>query len=263
MATRIDIDSRGFNSMIRELKKINKSAARPVVRAVTQDVLASAASKTKVATAKKINESVDKVFRKPFEVRGKGFVGVTTAGKVWVNLASWGDKSKWALLHTDGKLKNVPSEVRRTGKYRPGSKVDLGKQNKSEINAMIKASKEHIDREKKYRKSMRGLSKASWYHLIRLLKLKVPANAPKYATNVEIPSSAKAALKAFETVRGRDDFSITVSNAVQASLNPNARGIGAFRMALNGQVKNFQKRMAIDSKKYAQEFAQRHGFTVK
>lgn len=249
--------------MIRELKKINKAAARPVVRAVTQDVLAAAAKKTKTSSAKKINESVDKVFRKPFEVRGKGFVGVTTAGKVWVNLASWGDKSKWALLHTDGKLKNVPSEVRRTGKYRPGSKVDLGKKNKSEINAMIKSSKEHIGREKKYRKSMRGLSKASWYHMIRLLKLKVPAGAPKFATSVEIPSSAKAALKAFEKVRGRDDFSITVSNAVQASLNPNARGIGAFRMALNGQVKNFKKRMAIDSKKYAKEFAQRHGFTVK
>lgn len=263
MAGELDIDARGFNSMIRELKKINKAAAKPVVRAVTKDVLASAAKKTKKASAKSINASVEKNFRKPFEVAGKGFVGITKSGKVWVNLASWGDKSKWALLHTDGKLKNVPGEVKRTGRYKPGSNVNLGRKNKSEINAMIRAGKAFMQREKKYRKSIAGLSKASWYHLLRTLKLGIPAGAPAYATKMKVPREAAKALRAWEAIRGRDNFTITIYNAVQACLNPNAKGIGAFRLALNGQVRNFKTRMAKDSKAYAKQFAAKHGFTVK
>lgn len=260
---KIELDSKGFNSMIRQLKKMTGETSRPIVRAVTKDVLASAANKTKKASPKSINDSVNKNFRKPFEVPGKGFVGITRAGKVWVNLASWGDKSKWALLHKDGKLKNVPKEVQRTGRYKPGTNVDLGNKNKSAINAMIKASKEWMQREKKYRKSVAGLGKASWYHLMRILKLGTPAGAPGYALNMKIPPEASRALKAWESIRGRDDFSITISNAVQACLNPNAKGIGAFRMAMNGQVKNFQTRIAKDSKEYAKQFASKHGFTVK
>lgn len=263
MAGNIEIDSRGFNRMIRELKVINQAAARPVVRAVTKDILASAAKKTNRAKVAAIDESVEKKFRRPFEVAGAGFVGITKAGKVWVNLASWGNKKKWALLHTDGKLKNVPGEVRRTGRYEPGGKVKLGDKNKTAINAMIKASKEWMTREKKYRKSVVGLGKASWYHLVRMLKLGIPAGAPGYALNMKIPPEARRALRAWESIRGRDDFSIVISNAVQSCLNPKAGGIRAFQNALNGQVKNFQTRMAKDSKAYAKQFAAKHGFTVK
>lgn len=259
----MNIDARGFNSMIRQLKKMTGETSRPIVRAVAKDVLASAAKKTKKASAKMINESVEKNFRKPFEVPGAGFVGVTKSGKVWVNLASWGSKKKWALLSSDGKLKNVPAEVRRTGRYKPGSMANLGRKNKSAINSMIKASKQFMQREKKYRKSVAGLGKASWYHLMKLLRLGTPAGAPAYAVGMKIPSSAKQALKAWESVSNKDNFTITISNAVQACLNPRAKGIGAFRLALNGQVRNFRTRIAKDSKAYAKQFASKHGFTVK
>lgn len=263
MAGNLDINASGFNSMIRQLKKYNAQAARPIVRAVTSDVLASAARKTKKTNAKAIKESVDKNFRKPFEVAGTGFVGITQSGKVWVNLVSWGDKSKWALLHTDGKLKNVPKSVKRTGRYKAGSEVNLGAKYKAEINRMIQAAKKFKSNEMKYRKSLMGLSKASWYYLIKILRLKIPSNAPKYAVSMKIPSKAKDALKAFESIRGKDNFAITISNTVQACLNPKAKGIGAFRMALNGQVKGFQTAMQKDSKKYVEQFARRHGFIVK
>ena len=257
------VDATGFNQMIRKLKKYNSAAARPVVRAVTSDILAATARKTKKTSAKAIKESVDKNFRKPFEVSGAGFIGVTQSGKVWVNLSSWGDKSKWALLHTDGKLKNVPQDVRRTGKYKAGSSVKFGAKYKAEMNRIIQAAKKFKASETKYRKSVMGLSKASWYYLMKALKLKMPAGAPKYAVSMKIPERAKAALKAFERLRGRDDFSIIISNTVQACLNPKARGIGAFRMALNGQVKRFQTAMNKDQKKYIEQFAKKHGFTVK
>ena len=249
--------------MVRELKKYNGEAARPVVRAVTSDILASAARKTKKTNAKAVKESIDKKMRQPFEVAGKGFVGVTRSGNVWVNLNSWGDKKKWALLGSDGKLKNVPKEVTRTGRYKAGSKVNFGSKYKAEMNAIIRKAREFKKTETKYRKQLIGLSKASWYHLMRSLKLKLPSNAPKYATSMKIPDKAKAALKAFEQLRGKDNFSIIISNAVQACLNPKAKGIGAFRMALNGQVKGFKTAMQKDQKKYIKQFATRHGFIVK
>ena len=259
----LQIDATGFNQMIRKLKKYNSEAARPVVRAVTSDVLAAAARRTKKTNAKAIKESVEKNFRKPFEVAGTGFVGVTQSGKVWVNLRSWGDKSKWALLHTDGKLKNVPKSVRRTGKYKAGSEVKFGAKYKAEMNRMIQAAKKFKASEMKYRKSVMGLSKASWYHLMKLLRLKIPSSAPRYATGMRIPEKAKAALRAFEQLRGKDNFSIIISNAVQACLNPKAKGIGAFRMALNGQVKRFETAMQKDQENYIEQFARKHGFIVK
>jgi hypothetical protein len=260
---KFDVDASGFNQMIRKLKKYNGAAARPVVRAVTSDILASAARKTKKTNAKAVKESIDKKFREPFEVAGKGFLAVTQSGKVWVNLNSWGDKKKWALLHTDGKLKNVPRDVRRTGSYKAGSRVNFGSKYKTEMNAMIQVAKRFKTTETKYRKSLIGLSKASWYYLMKTLRLKLPSNAPKYAVNMNIPTKAKAALKAFERLRGKDNFSIIISNAVQACLNPKAKGIGAFRMALNGQVKGFKTAMQKDQKKYIEQFATRHGFIVK
>lgn len=263
MANRMDIDARGFNGMIRQLKKMTGETSRPIVRAVTKDVLASAAKKTYKSSKEAIEASIAKKFRQPFEVPGVGFIGVTKAGKVWANLASWGDKSKWALLNTDGKLKNVPKKVRRTGLYKPGSETNLGAKNKAKINLMVKAAKEFKKKETKYRKSLGGLSKASWYYLMKTLKLPIPSSAPKYATSMKIPAGAKAALKAWESVGSKDNFAIILRNSVQACLNPRAKGIGAFRLALNGQVKNFRTRMAKDSKEYAKQFASKHGFTVK
>lgn len=250
MKNNIEIDSRGFNSMIRHLKGYGQST-RPVVRAITSEVLGLAAKKTRTTTFTQVKESVNKNFRKPFEVPGKGFIGITKAGKVWVNLVSWGSKSKWAEISNTGKLKNVPKSVKRIG----GSRAD--------INLMIKAAKEFKKRELKYKKSVVGLSKASWYRLIKMLKLKMPSRAPAKYTTLKIPKKAQRALKAFERLRGRDNYSIVIGNAVQACLNKNSNGIRAFSLAINGKVKEFKRAIKKSGNTYSKDFARRHGFTVK
>jgi len=218
---------------------------------MTSEVLGLAAKKTRTTTLTQVKESLNKNFRKPFEVPGKGFIGITKAGKVWVNLASWGSKSKWAEISSTGKLKNVPKGVKRIG----GSRA--------EINLMIKVAKEFKKRELQYKKSVVGLSKASWYRLIKILNLKMPSSAPAKYTRLKIPKKAEAALKAFERLRGRDDYAIIIGNAVQACLNKKANGIRAFSLAINGKVKEFKKAIAKRGNTYSRDFARRHGFTVQ
>lgn len=263
MAGNLKIDATGMNNMIRSLKKYNNVQTRVVVRAVTKEILANAAKKTKTAKAKAVTESVDKNFRRPHEVAGVGFVGITRSGKVWANLARWGNKKKWILINEDGKLKNPPAEITRTGRIGAGRKQKLAGENRALIKRLVQEGKAWRKRELAYRKSKIGMSKATWYHLMRILRLKIPANAPKKPQQVKLPPSARAALRAWETTSSRDNYSINIKNAVQAALNPNARGIGAFAAAFNGKVKEFERAALKDAKGFAKKFADRNGFEVK
>ena len=263
MADLVKIDAGGFNSMIRQMKRFHGEASKPIVRAITSDILALAAKKTKTTQAKAVAESVAKNFRKPFEVPGVGFVGLTKSGKVWINLVSWGNKKRWALINSEGKLKNPPKTIKRTGKKRAGSNLKLSSKDKAKMKTIIKAAKAFKKRQLAYKKSMIGLSKASWYQLIRMLKLPMPSDAPAKVAGMKVPPSALRQLRAYHKVRGKDDFSIIVRSTVQASLNNKSGGIKAFQLAMNGKVKEFKTAMKKGGTGYAKKFAQRHGFTVK
>lgn len=263
MAGKVEIDATGMNNMIRSLKKYNNVQTRKVVRAVTGEVLAGAAKKTKTAKARAITENVNKHFRKPHEVPGVGFIGITRSGKVWANLAKFGNKKRWILIGEDGKLKNPPASVTRTGRTGAGRKVKLQSQTRALIKKLVQEGKAWRKRELAYRKSKIGMSKATWYHLMRTLNLKIPASAPKKPQRVKLPPSARAALRAWETTSSRDNYSINIKNAVQAALNPHAKGIGAFSASFNGKVKEFERAALKDAKGFAKKFAERNGFDVK
>ncbi len=266
----IEIDHRGFNNMVKELRKYSNIKTRPLIRGVTSDVLHAAAGRTRVGSLKAIKRSLDKHFRKPHEVPGKGFVGITKDGKVWVNLVRWGNKKKWLLVGISGKMQNV-KEGQVMVNARQGA---FDKQTAKEINELFKYSRKWRRTQTKYRKSMLFLSQASWLRAVRILKLPVRQHRgiAKKAYTMNMPSRAKAAIKAFEQVRGRDNFTVVVSNAVQASLNnkrakgDNSRktdGMNAFRLAMNGQTKLFKTASRKDFKGYVEQFSKRHGAYVK
>ncbi len=124
------------------------------------------------------------------------------------------------------------------------------KQTARDINELFKYARKWRRNENKYRKSMIGLSQAAWLRAVRILNLPVrqQRGIKKKSYTMNMPATAKAAIKAFEQARGRDNFTVVVSNAVQASLN-NKRGKGdkskktdgmnAFRLAMKGQAKRF------------------------
>ena len=256
----IEIDHRGFNNMVKELRKYSNIKTRPLMRGLASDVLHAAASRTKVSKVKEINESLDKHFRQPHEVAGKGFVGITKTGKVWVNLLSFKSKKQWLLIGTNGKLRNAPATITQNGRT-----VELSPKVKKEINAVIKSAKAYRKQQLAYRKERIGLSQAAWLQLVRMLKLPVKKGSKisVKAISYTVPAKAKAALKAFELVRGRDNFTVTISNAVQATLNKHANGMNAFRLAMNGQTKRFKTASRKDFHGYVKQFSKRHGFDVK
>jgi hypothetical protein len=262
----IEIDHRGFNNMVKELRNYSNIKTRPLMRGLASDVLHAAAGRTRVGSVKEINESLNKHFGKPHEVPGKGFVGITKNGKVWVNLVRWGNKKKWLLAGTGGKMQNV-----KDGQQMPNARQGVfDKETARDINELFKFARKYRRQQMAYRKSMIGLSQASWLHLIRLIKMPVrnQRGIKKDAYTLRIPSRAKAALKAFEQMSGRDNFTVVISNAVQATLNNSkvkskTDGMNAFRLAMNGQTKRFQTEAKKDFRGYVQKFAKRHGAYLK
>ena len=92
------------------------------------------------------------------------------------------------------------------------------------------------NREKRFiEKSQQGVG-ASSLHLVRMLKLKKRKHSriKMPASRAELKPSAKRALRAYEKLNSSNEASITIFNAVQAGLNPNARGLTAFKKAMNG-----------------------------
>jgi len=265
----IEIDHRGFNGMVKEMRKYSNIKTRPLIRGITSDVLHAAAGRTRVGSLKGIKHSMDKHFRQPHEVAGKGFVGIAKSGKVWVNLVRWGNKKKWLLVGTGGKMQNVKAGQRAVN-TRQG---EFDKRTADDINSIFKAARKYRKEQIAYRKSMLGLSQASWLHLVRVLKLPVrrQRGISKNAFLLRVPTKARAALKAFEKVRGINNFTVVISNAVQATLN-NTRGesgskkldgMNAFRVAMNGQTNRFKTASRKDFHGYVKQFSKRHGFDVK
>lgn len=260
MAGSIQIDATGMNNMIRALRGYNNVQTRVVVRAVTKEILALAATRTATGSRAAVIASIEKNFRKPHEVPGIGHLGITRAGKVWVHLNRWGPpiKGRWRLLNEDGSMRNASmTYTDRSGRTRRRNNQEL-----SEINRLLTEARQWRAREGRYRRSMVGMSKATWYETMRRLNLPIPARAPRRSVNMVLPASAHAAIRAWETTSSRDNYSIGIQNAVQATLNRHARGIGAFRLAFNGKVREFERATENDVKTFARRFAERNGFSV-
>ena len=185
-------------------------------------------------------------------------------GKVWAKLNTWGSGKRWALLNEEGKLKNAPKRSLRTTGRRAGQPVNLGQNNRNQINAMIQIAKDFKKDEKEYRNSVRGLSKATWYYIMRQLDFTIPQSAPGYAVALSnnMPTAAVNAISANDNLANDDKYEIRISNQVQSCLNPHAEGLRQFGRSLDGKVKEFERRLKTDAEGFMRQFTSRHGITV-
>ena len=111
----MNINSRGFNNMIRALKNKTGASYKDVVRGVASSVLTRSAQLTKGTSAKKITEDVNKMLRKPYKTADGDLIAVAKDGQVWYNGAGW-QKDRWIKVNGDGRLKSVGKTVQRTGR---------------------------------------------------------------------------------------------------------------------------------------------------
>lgn len=270
----MQIDSKGFNKMIRELKLFTGAKTRSIVRGITEEVLLSASKKTKVGKPALVTKSVLRELRRPFQnPNGDGKYVLTTRGRVWVSPSDEEAKYNWALVKTGAKSppmtmpKKIPYGLKWTLPKRGGRQISKAKGDFERAKQTVQEARKFFDREKKRRLRHIGIGSASFVVLGQMLGLpmrgknKLSKRTRSGLSN--FPANARRALKAFETVSSRDNYSITVSSFVQSALNHKARGITAFSMALNGKVKEFEKRTEKGVETYARQFAERHGFTVR
>jgi len=248
--------------MVRHMKRNDARSTRDIVHDFAKSVLALSASRTGASTTTSINKDIKGIFLRPFKV-ASGKIGVTKGGSVWVNKSSWGSKS-WVRLNQNGKLNQV-GEVIRTGKHRPGSKVNLGSKNIAEINSMMEYAKKFKKKETDYRKKTRGTSKAAWYKLLSNLDLPIPQGAPGYALTAmkNMNGKLQSALSASKRLLSKDDYRINISNKVDSCLNNHAGGIKAFARSFNGKIKSFETALSKRTKTHALKGATQNGFTVR
>lgn len=258
----MNIDAAGFEEMIRKLKKKTGASYKDVVRGVTRRVLTNAAKKTQGSSAKKIKEELNKLLTRPFKVPNGDKIGITTKREVWYQGKGW-KSNRWISLNKQGKLKNVGKFVNRTGK-REGKKLELSPDLKSRINESVGFVKKFIDREKNYRLTTVHSSKASWLEIMRQLRMRpTDDRGLKTAMKATLQPKHKRSVRGFERKLGKESYEIVVVSRSQSALNKKARGIGAFALALNGQVKDFERQTGSDLRTYTQNFAKQNGFIVK
>jgi len=254
----VQLDSKGFDDMLRTLQKKTGASYRDVVRGTTGDVLTGAARRTREGDDKSMNRAINRAMRRPYTTRSGEKIGVMKNKNVWYQGAGW-PNNRWVLVRQDGRLV-ISDTVKRSAKQ-GFQKVSAGL--KARISRAISEAQNYKINERQYLKSVRGLSKASWLHMMRKLRLKIPGGAKlKNALRVKVPARVQSAALARENGRG-DEFFISISNRVQATLNNKARGTGAFRQSLNGLTRRFQKKTGEDLEKYAKRFAKKNGFTIR
>lgn len=254
----LQIDSRGFDSMLRTLQKKTGMTYRDVVRGATTDVLAGAARQTKEMDVKSVHKQIASAMRRPYTTRSGEKIGVMKNGNVWYQGPSW-PRNRWVLVRQDGRLQPSETGIRR----KSAGSERLSPRLQGRIRAAMSEATNYKMKERKYLLSMIGLGKAAWLEIMRKLSLKIPGGSKlAQAKTVRVPTKASRA--AIGRERGnRDNFFIMISNKVQSSLNKNARGIGAFARSFNGVTRRFKKKTGEDLEKYAKRFAKKNGFIVK
>ena len=205
---------------------------------------------------------MNKLLTRPFKVPNGDKIAVTTRGEVWYQGKGW-QSNRWISLNKEGKLKNVGKLVNRTGK-REGKQLELKDNLKDRINESVGLVKKFIDREKKYRLTTVHSSKASWLEIMRQLGMRPTTDRGlKKAMKATLQPKHKRSVRGFEKKVGKDSYEIAVVSRSRSALNKKARGIGAFALALNGQVKDFEKQTGSDLRTYAKNFSKQNGFIVK
>lgn len=274
MARQIEIDTRGFNSMIKSLKSYTNQNTRTIVRAVTNEVLLLASANTRVASKQQIKQNVGKRLRLPLNTPSTGdLVGLTKSGNVWIsqkdarlkNQQVYGQKNAKSFLLVKKGMKSLPNKVPKKIPWKGGRELP-----QRTIQALTRAlSETHREqkREEAYRYSVQGLGSASFLYLVKMLGLKKRTHSKIKVSAYNAMNKlgrATQALKAFETLTGRDNASITVYSAVQSALAPRGgKGIQAFSRAMNAKTDEFKNASKRDAVGFALKFANRNGFQIR
>lgn len=222
---RVTLDARGFNAAMKQLAKLTGLSMEKVIKAELVKILEKTVQKTKPASSKLIRERY--TYREG-QAPSERLIGRVTIA---------------------GRRRNV-SSIKPTIN-RGGQKVR---------NPDWQLLQQKLKAEMKHALEMRGLAKATWLKQARDMRLnmKVPGYVEKAYKHL-----GTAAAVTWAKVTKRKPYVITVKNAARVPMVKQVGGYGAFKRALNGRQKFFEKNLAKGVFKKASTMTEKYGFLVE
>jgi len=208
----LEIEAITFNLAAKELARITGRSISDVIKNEAAMILKKSVKDTGAASVARINARYD--------YKGNGQLA---------------PKTIIPFVRIDGKRTRVRSILKR-GKLVTTKKESYWDPNK--INPLWRKLDAKLKAMKKYAKSNRGQSKATWIYIANLLKLK-GVTFPGYVKKSLglMPASLKRKLAGTE--QGDVDYVITIKNAGSTAMAPKGNGgpggFAAFNDALNGR----------------------------
>ena len=255
MSVSMNLNTAGFDRMIKALSKKTGASFRQVIRTSTGSILEGAARKTGKTNLKKIRADVEQSLSTRFVASDGSKVRKAKDGSLLFRGGDW-TSGRWIRLRNEYDLRAITPKS--------GGRA-LDTKTKAKVN---KALRELRNLQKKMiaeKKKRIGSSQNSFLRIMRILKIPMKnSRGLGIALRSKMDPGHKAAVNGRENREAGDNrFTITIKSKSQSALNPKMKGIGAFQASLNGQVKAFETAAKKDFEKYAQKFAQRNGFIVK
>jgi len=254
MKTEMKINSDGFNQMMRVLEKKTGVSYEKVLKGITEEVVTLAARKTGKSTAKLIQQSVEESLSTKFVSSAGDKIRKAKDGSL-IFKPQGSRAGKWIRLRREYKTNPI-------GKKNPAGQP-LSPKTQARANRALAELRKLQTKILKIKKERIASSQGSF--LLMLKKLRIPITSTRglgAAMKAVMTNGHKAAVGA-KFLKRKLFATIVLRSKSRSALNPKSKGLPAFRLAINGKVKEFERASKKDLKDYVKKFATRHGFATR
>ena len=254
MSGNLKINSKGFDQMIRTLKRKTGASFSDVVKGSAGSILEGAARFTYKSKAEIISKAVKESLSTKFvSSRGDKIRKAKDGSLIFKRNGS--AAGRWIRVRRSYKLNAV-------GPKNPAGRF-LGDDTQTRINKALGELRKLQAKIIKLKKSRIASSQKSF--LVIMSKLRIPV---KNTRGLGTAMKSKMTIKHEASVSGKllkdkKQSVIVIKSRSQSALNLKSGGINAFARAFNGQTKAFATAASKDLEGYVKKFAARNGFTVK
>jgi hypothetical protein len=252
--SKVKIDTKGFDEMMRVLRKKTGASYLDVLKASAGSILENTARRTGRSNRKKIVKSVDKTLQYTFVASNGDKLRKARNGYLIYHSPSMGS-NKFIRVRPVFSMKNVgPKNVASQSiskKYLRAINKGLSEMRKLRTKLINSKVQRIASSQASFLKIMRdiGVSVKSTRSLGMAMKVKLSGGIRSSSTG--------------RIYRDKDNPAIIIKSTSQSSLNPYAGGIKQFARSFNGQVKSFQTALKKDITEYAKRFAKNNGFSIR
>jgi hypothetical protein len=254
MRNEMKIDSKGFDQMIRTLKRKTGASYSDVVKAISGSILEGAARYTYKTKAKIVSEAIKESLSTRFVSTSGDKIRKAKDGSL-IFKPQGTEAGKWIRIRNDYNISSI-------GAKNPAGKNISGKL-KTRINKALSQMRNLQSNMIKQKTARVASSQKSFLVIMQQLRIPIKSTRGLGAAIKAKMTAGHAASTSGQLIKDKDQAVIIIKSRSQSALNPKSKGIGAFARSFNGQAKAFAAAASKDLEAYVKKFATRNGFSVK